>query len=154
MEYDADSYEIKLAGSEVFEATTKKLGVLAAATKQSYKEIRAAWNLNRRLPENFPAYLSRSLAKIPAEQRTLIEDSIGLSQTGLFDTHPSPGDRIRQARRAADPGVFHLDYPAAMLFSNFEEVSKEVTFMHYENDIGLPVDESMLVAVEQPSETT
>ena len=31
MEYDADSYEIKLAGSEAFESTAKRMAVLNAA---------------------------------------------------------------------------------------------------------------------------
>jgi len=148
MEYDADSYEIKLAGSPAFEQTTKRLSVLGEATGQSYKSMRAAWNTSRRLPDNFPAFLAKMEAKLPPETRTRIEDLAGLSRTGIFDTHPSPGDRIRQARRAGDPGVFHLEYPAAMLFANFEAVSKQVTFLHYTDDIGLACDMSALVPVE------
>jgi hypothetical protein len=71
---------------------------------------------------------------------------MGLSRTGIFDTHPSDGDRIRKARRAGEPGVFHLDYPATVLFSNFEIVAKQVTQVHYADDLGLRVDSGNLRA--------
>jgi Zn-dependent protease with chaperone function len=151
MEYDADSYEIKLAGSAAFEATVKRLNVLGEASGQSYKTMRATWNMNRRLPDNFPAFLVRAVSKMPPETREHIEDTVGLSRTGIFDTHPSPGDRIRAARRAAELGVFHLEYPASMLFANFEAVSKQVTFLHYTDDIGLDCDMSALIPAGQPA---
>jgi len=152
MEYDADSYEIKLAGSPTFEQTVKRLNVLGAAASASYKSMRAAWNMNRRLPDNFPAYLSKMEARMAPESRTHIEDTVGLSRTGIFDTHPSHGDRIRRARQAGEPGVFHLEYPATMLFANFDAVSKQVTFLHYTDDIGLDCDMSALVPTAQPSQ--
>jgi Zn-dependent protease with chaperone function len=137
MEYDADSYEIKLAGSETFEASTKRLRVLAEALDRSYQEMRATWNKSRRLPEDFPAFLLRQEAGLPPALRTGIEDAVGLATTGLFDTHPSDGDRIRRARQAGEPGVFHLDQPATMLFASFDAVAKQVTLLHYTDDIGL-----------------
>ncbi len=153
MEYDADSYEIKLAGSTAFEQTAKRLNVLGAATKESYKSMRASWNINRHLPDNFPAFLSKTEARMPAESRSQIEDTVGLSRTGIFDTHPSFGDRIRRARQAGEPGVFHLDYPATMLFANFDAVAKQVTFLHYTDSIGLPCDMAALVPVENSANT-
>jgi len=148
MEYDADSYEIKLAGSPAFEQTVKRLNVLGAAAQESYKSMRAAWNVNRRLPENFPAFLSKMESQMPHTSRTQIEDTVGLSRTGIFDTHPSHGDRIRRARQAGEPGVFHLQAPASTLFTNFDVVSKQVTFLHYTDDIGLPCDPASLVPVD------
>src|SRR5438445_9134814 len=59
MEYDADSYEIKVAGSEAFESTARRLAVLNKAAGKAYKEMRATWNLNRRLPDDFSAFLSQ-----------------------------------------------------------------------------------------------
>lgn len=151
MEYDADSYEIKLAGSAAFEETTKRLSVLNEVSQQSYKTMRAAWNTSRRLPDNFPAYLAQMETKMPPERHTQIADTVGLSRTGIFDTHPSPGDRIQRARQAGEPGVFHLDFPAAMLFANFEAVSKQVTFLHYTEDLGLNCDMSALQPVSPPT---
>jgi Zn-dependent protease with chaperone function len=137
MEYDADSYEIKLAGSETFEASAKRLRVLAEALDRSYKDMRVTWNKRQRLPDDFPAFLLQQEAAMPHERRTRIEDRVGLATTGLFDTHPSDGDRIRRARQAGEPGVFHLEQPATTLFANFDAVAKQVTFLHYTDDIGL-----------------
>jgi Zn-dependent protease with chaperone function len=144
MEYDADSYEIKLAGSETFETSLKRLRVLAEALGRSYREMRANWTTRRRLPDDFPAFLLQQEAALPPEQRTRIEDTVGLATTGLFDSHPSDGDRIRCARRAGESGVFHLTQPAAMLFANFAAVAKQVTILHYTDDIGLDCDPASL----------
>jgi len=148
MEYDADSYEIKVAGSENTERTMIKLNLLGEALDRAYKEIRSTWNTSRRLPENFPAFLAFKEAALPAPLRTKIEDTAGLARTGLFSTHPSAGDRIRKARRAGEPGVFHLDHSATMLFANFDAVAKLITLLHYNDDHGLNCDASNLRGME------
>lgn len=137
MEYDADGYEIKLAGSATFETSVKRLRVLAEALGRSYKDMRTTWNKSRRLPDDFPAFLLQQETALPPALRTRIEDTVGLATTGLFDTHPSDGDRIRRARQAGEPGMFHLDQPATVLFANFDAVAKQVTLLHYTDDIGL-----------------
>ena len=148
MEYDADSYEIKLAGSEAFESTAKRMAVLNAAMEKAYKEMGFVWKQSHKLPDNFPAYLCKHEASIPAAAKAQVQDTLGLSRTGFFDTHPSDGDRIRRARRAAEPGVFGLELPATVLFSNFEVISKQITHIHYIDDLEIPVDPSALRAVE------
>ncbi len=148
MEYDADSYEIKLAGSETFESAAKQLHVLGAALGHSYKEMRVGWNLNKRLPENFPGYLMNHLSKLPPATRAKLEDTAGMGKTSVFDTHPSDGDRIRQARRAGEPGVFDLNAPAAALFTNFDALAKQVTCLHYEDDLGIPLEMVTFAPVE------
>ena len=148
MEYDADSYEIKLAGSEAFESTAKRMAVLNAAQEKAYKEMGFIWKQSHKLPDNFPAYLCKHEASIPAAAKEQVQDRLGLSRTGFFDTHPSDGDRIRRARRAGEPGVFSLDLPATILFSNFEVISKQITHIHYIDELEIPVDPSALRAVE------
>ena len=151
MEYDADRYEIKLAGSEVFEATTRKMHVLGHSLEMAYKNMRVSWNQNRALPEDFPAFLLRTDSTVPAAQRQRLEDTMGLGATGAFDTHPSQGDRIRRARQAAEPGLFHLDGPARALFANFEIPARQVTLLHYEDDLGIPIIAAKLVPERLPN---
>jgi Zn-dependent protease with chaperone function len=148
MEYDADSYEIKIAGSGAAESAMRKMAELGEALGRSYKEMRATWNLSRRLPDDFPAYLVVQHAKLPAALCQRLQDRLGLAQTGLFDTHPSDGDRIRRARQAGEPGVFHLALPASVLFSRFDIVSRQVTHLHYAEDLGLVFDVANLRPVE------
>jgi len=148
MEYDADSYSIKVAGSGATEAATRRMAELGEALDRSYKEMRTTWNLSRRLPEDFPAYLVAQHAKLPAALCQRIQDRLGLARTRLFDTHPSDGDRIRRARQAGDPGVFHLELPASILLSHFAIISKQVTHLHYAEDLGLVFDAANLRPVE------
>ncbi len=91
------------------------------------------------MPENFPAYLLRTESAVSVAQRQQLDDTIGLGATGAFDTHPSNGDRIRRARQAAEPGFFQLDGPASALFANFEVPAKQVTLLHYTDDLGIPI---------------
>jgi len=148
MEFDADSYEAKVAGSEVAERTIIKFNLLGEALKRTYKEIRSAWNTSRKLPDNFPAFFAFQASLLPQPVRTKIADTVGLSRTGLFGTHPSDGDRIRSVRRAGEPGIFHLDQPASVLFSNFEAVAKQITLQHYNEEQGLNCDASNLRGME------
>ena len=92
MEYDADSYAIKIAGSATAEAATRRLAELGAALEKTYKETRAMWNLNRRLPDDFPAFLVVQHSMMKPALRNRIQDRLGLARTGLFDTHPTTGD--------------------------------------------------------------
>jgi len=85
--------------------------------------------------------------KLPPATRERLQDTLGLARTRLFDTHPSDGDRIRRARLADAPGVFNLDLPASSLFSHFDIVCKQVTHLHYADDLGLMFDSSNLRAV-------
>jgi transcriptional regulator with XRE-family HTH domain len=148
MEYDADACEIKLVGSETFERTQRKLATLSAAAELMYKQIQTQWKKTTQLPDNLSELLRQSHERLPAQTLQKIEDRYGLERTGFFDSHPSPADRIRQARRAQDPGAFHDDRPASSLFTSFEHPARFVTLLHYTDDLGIPVSEKMLVCVE------
>jgi hypothetical protein len=151
MEYDADSYEIKLAGSKAFEDTSRRLHVLGHTLDQSYKSMRVGFNNARQLPGNFPAYLLRKDADLPDAQRVKLEDTLGLHASGLFDTHPSWGDRIRLARQAQQPGIFELNLPATALFTNFNVPAEQVSRLHYTDDLGIPDGLAQFVPVERAS---
>jgi hypothetical protein len=151
MEYDADAYEIKVAGSECFEQTTRKLATLGAAWDETQKQLVASWRKSKTLPDNLPAMIQSSHQRLPAAVLQKIDDTLGFHRTGIFDSHPSPADRIRQARKANDPGIFHDARPASSLFASFEHPSRFVTLLHYTDDIGIPITESMLTRVEMES---
>ncbi|HVR37322.1 MAG TPA: M48 family metalloprotease [Methylomirabilota bacterium] len=148
MEYNADAYEIKVVGSEGFERTTRKLALLEAAFHETYRQIRVTWNNSGSLPDNLPELLRSSHVELPSHARQRIDDTLGMRRTGAFDTHPSPADRIREARKAADPGIFEDDRPATSLFGSFAHPARQVTFLHYTEELGIPVMPEMLVRVE------
>jgi Zn-dependent protease with chaperone function len=140
MEYDADSYEITLAGSAAFKATTRRLATLREALINANKEASATWYLGRHLPDNFPAYLLYHESRIPVAIRQAAEAKLARTKTGPFDSHPSDGDRMRRARETNEPGIFGEDKPATALFAHYDLVAREVTYFHYVEELGLDLD--------------
>ena len=138
------------AGDAVVTPGIRRMHVLDTTLERTYKEMRSVWNLSKRLPENFPAHFLKQDASLSAMERTRLEDTLGLEPTRLFSTHPSSGDRIRKARQAGAPGIFQLDGPATQLFAQFDVPAKQVTLLHYEDDLGLPLAMAMLVPEENP----
>ncbi len=130
MEYDADRHEIGLAGSDAFESTLRRLMLLSAAHQSARADL---WQYSQegRLPDNLPRLLLASVEHIPAESRANLDQIIDSSRTGFFDTHPSDKDRIARAHRENAPGIFHLDLPARVLFSDFDQLAKNVTWDVY-----------------------
>jgi Zn-dependent protease with chaperone function len=154
MEYNADACQIRVVGSEAFEITHRKLATLSAAMEVTYKQIHATWTTKHQLPDNLSELLRRAHEHLPPLVLQKIDDSLGFHRTGFLDTHPSPADRIREARKAADPGIFHDDRPASSLFASFEHPARFVTLLHYTDDLGIPVTEPMLLHVESGAPKT
>lgn len=150
MEYDADSYEVKLAGSQAFESTARRMHVLSSLLKPAYDGMQVSWNQGRELPNDLPGLLLKYDKALSVARRTQLEDTIGLTTTGIFDSHPSDGDRIRRARQMNDAGIFHLDAPATILFQNFDIISQQVTQVHYADDLGMPMELAKLIPVNSP----
>jgi hypothetical protein len=100
--------------------------------------MRVGWNSSRALPENFPQYMMLHDARMPETQRATISDRVGLATSKWYSTHPATGDRIRCARQAQKAGVFALDVPGTELFSNFAVVARQVSMLHYTDDMGIP----------------
>jgi predicted Zn-dependent protease len=67
------------------------------------------------------------------------------ANTGYFDTHPAPAERVASARREAAPGVFHLSGPASLLFKDFAGLSRAVTPDFYRGVIGKGASRAALV---------
>jgi hypothetical protein len=148
MEYDADSYEAKLAGSDAFESTASRLRVLNVATQTAYADVRQSW-ASSRLPENLPLLIHHKASSLPAEVHQKLSASAASEKTGWFDTHPCDANRIRAAQRLNEPGVFRLADPATRLFSDFTELSKRVTRHQYEKHFELEFTEQNLMSAEE-----
>jgi len=148
MEYDADSYEIQLAGSEAFISTARQLRILNVAAQQAYGELGEGWK-RRRVPDSLPVFIVAKAETIPAETRTKIEEAVARTVTKAFDTHPSDTDRVRQAERMGAAGVFQATEPATTLFHNFDELARSVSLMHYQQGLRLPLAPEHLIPVEE-----
>ena len=130
MEYDADSYEVKIAGSDAFARTMRRLDELNQATAQSGPHIRSEL-AKRRLPADLPLFLV-TWVRWRAAPAT-VPDERARKSASLFDTHPWDDDRLAAAARAGDRGILVGGNDAATgLFSNFDWLSRHATRHHYE----------------------
>lgn len=148
MEFDADSYEAKVAGSDAFESTASRLRVLNAATQTAYEDVRQSW-ASSRLPEDLPLLIHHKAGSLSAELREKLSTSAASGKTGWFDTHPCDADRVRAARRLNEPGAFRLTQPAMGLFSDFSALSKTVTRHQYEKHFELQFTDQNLMSAEE-----
>jgi hypothetical protein len=144
MEYDADSYEVKIAGSDAFVGTSMRLRELNAAAQFAYGDVRHGL-ASGTLPANLPAFVVARRHHLPAEILAHLRDGPE-APTGVFDTHPSDADRVCAAQAAAAPGVLvGADVPAAQLFRDFDALSAAATRHHFEHDFGLNLGAMTLV---------
>jgi hypothetical protein len=148
MEYDADSYEAKLAGSDTFESTIERLPVLSVAMQFALEDLRRSW-VSSRLAEDLPLLIDHKATSLPAEVHQQLAAARASTKTGWFQTHPCDTDRIRAARRLNEPGIFRMTQPAARLFADFNALSRTVTRHQYEKHFGLEFAEENLIPAEE-----
>ncbi len=147
MEYDADSYEVKLAGTPAFAETSARLRELNVGASVGYEDLRNSW-LRRTLPSNLPGFLLERTGRLPEELVKKVRE-IPEQKTGVFDTHPCDVDRVRAAEAAASAGVMSGgDVPATLLFRDFAALSQDATRHHYEHDLGLDLDSATFVTTD------
>ena len=144
MEFDADRYEIRLAGSETFASTALQLRVLSAATQLSYEELSATWREGR-LAADLPSFIAARTSSLPGPLLSALKNGMAQDQTGWFDTHPCDRERIERARTERQSGIFRMEAPATVLFRRFEEVAREATLQFYRGTLGDRVSEANLV---------
>lgn len=147
MEFDADRYEARVAGSTAFERTSRALTTINIATSVAYDSIRTTWT-ERRLPDNFPELIAVHHRQLPAEIGPKLDKSIAERKTGWLDTHPCDRERIDAARQLNTSGIFHEDSSDTALFANFDDLAKRVTLAHYFELLGNEVKPENLTPVE------
>lgn len=148
MEYDADRFEIAVAGSGTFEQTTLRMAELSKVTGDLYKNMHDTWRNSRRVPDNVPVLIGQHAAEIREDVRAKIAAEMLGAKTGWLDTHPASADRIAAALRAAQPGIFADDLPARDLLENFHTLSRTVTLAHYADELAIPTTEDFLIPVD------
>jgi hypothetical protein len=143
MEFDADKYETRLAGSDNFAATSRQLKLLALAWRGAEHDL-ATYHRDGRLVDCLPLLLMANMKQIPKEAQQLIDKVTAETTTSWFDSHPADKDRIAAAKAEQAPGVFHSNLPARVLFSNFDAIAKGVTWDYYCSVFGKMVDPKSL----------
>lgn len=148
MEYDADRYEARLAGSETFALTVRQLRRLNAAQYGAFAYLNEMWK-DGRLANDLPAFIATKLEKLPVDFTRQDEEHLAKTKTGLFDTHPADQDRIASAAREQAQGLFRLDAPATALFQNLDNISRRASQAHYQLLLGNAVSENNLISNDE-----
>ena len=144
MEFDADRYQARVTGSELFAPMMERVESLGIASQMAFGDLDTAWR-ERRLCDDFPSLIHSRVPDIPRELKLAIAESSKKGKTGWFDTHPAHADRNRSVLRENAAGIFTLDLPATTLFSDFRELSCRATVAFYHQALAGQVKPGHLV---------
>jgi len=144
MEFDADTYEARFAGSEVFAETSRRLRELSVGGQAAMHGLEEGFR-TRRVPDDFPAFLVGRVEEVPMDVMEKVHGGAADEKTGWFDSHPCDRDRIAAAARLAQGGVFDSEAPASAVFCDFDGLCRAATAHHYAQVLELPMNEVNLV---------
>ncbi len=149
MEFDADRYEARLAGSETFKHTAIRLARLSLAHAEVMRNLGASWENHQRLVGDLSAAVVRTLEQQPKNIGEKIEKDMELQRSEWFDTHPTDIERIENAMQEKAAGIFQVELPARSLLERFSEMSGDSTYSYYRRQLKFDVAKSQLTPVEE-----
>lgn len=130
MEFDADRYEARFAGSHIFPTTARQLAVLNVGFGGAMSDL-VSFRDEGRLGDNLPKLILLNVDQMPARIHAKIDAESAESRTGFLDTHPCDPERTASAALENTEGIFRLRLPAAHLFRRFDWLSRAVTWDFY-----------------------
>jgi hypothetical protein len=148
MEFNADRYQARLAGSDCFQPTMRRIHDLSAAAAYVDAQLPQA-RMTGRLADDLPELILQTCQRMPDEVRRAIDKQIQSDRTGLLDSHPSPSQRLARATAQIAIGAFRVQQPARLLFRNYAVLCKWTTIGHYQAHFGKNVDAAQLVPDER-----
>lgn len=152
MEYDADRYEVRLAGFSSFDLTMRELFSLNVARDVSMRDLQDQWK-EKRLVDNFPRLLVLNRREWVRQIAPQLETYLRNEPEGLFDTHPTARQRTARALREKGVGVFTSDLPATALFFDFDTLAREISLHFYQELVGNQVQARNLIPLQKVRET-
>lgn len=147
MEFDADRFEIRIAGKKTFETNTYDLRILQIAWRDIKLMLYATCS-QKILVDNLMGLIRSRANEISSQYKEgIVQDVFSNDKSNIFDIHPSDKNRIINARNSKETGILHLNNPAEALFSTIDIFSREVSSKLYRELFGstkgiqmLPVD--------------
>lgn len=145
MEFDADRYGARVAGSEVFQETSERLPVLMMAHSGALSDLSGLW-VEKRLGDNLPTLVMANVDQIPAEVLQALRKRSEEETTGVFDTHPCDRERIASAKRESAAGIFRMEAPASVLLTDFDGLAREASLAFYRDSLDETISEESLIS--------
>jgi len=131
MEFDADRYEARLVGGDVFESTTREFRHLGLSAREANRDQGQFWN-DGKLCNDMSKLTLFHRNKQNLELKKHVQNYIETTNTGWFDTHPCDRERIVSAHREHNQPAFAFDGSARILFRSFEKISQQLTRVHFQ----------------------
>jgi len=135
MEFDADRYEVYLAGSEAFGQTARRCIELHVSMEGVYEDLAAA-RRDGRLPDDVCISLLGQRGQVREENYRRAEEARLTEHTSWDDSHPCDRERVAAAERVGGEGIFRVERPASELFADFGSLSQKVTRDYYVDVLG------------------
>lgn len=146
MEFDADAFEIQLAGSRAFRETVHELRLGNTASQLALHRLQAVWE-DDKLPDDLPRWHAHHRAAMPDDLRQKVIDGIAEDAGSLFDSHPRDAERVAAAEAAAADGSFAVEGAATLLFDDLDHLRERATASYYSAVLGRQFDREQLVPV-------
>jgi Zn-dependent protease with chaperone function len=151
MEYDADRYEVRLAGFSSFDLCMRELFSLGAAYTMAMGNLQEQWK-ERRLVDNFPRLVLANRIREVQRIAVQIDRQIAQEPELPFSTHPTARRRTARALREKGVGVFSSDLPAGALFANLEALERRTSLAFYKELVGNQVRPQDLLPMDDVKE--
>ena len=148
MEFDADRYECRIAGSRGFAETVERLSCIGYAADLATSDVAKAWR-ERRLCDDLLALIVSRDTQLSADERQEILKASQKRKARWFDSHPTNAKRIASAAKENAKGLIQVDAPATVLFKDFAELSRIATMLHYKSVIGPEFKRQRLIKTEK-----
>ncbi len=146
MEYDADRYEARLIGRDVFAETTRELFHIQLAHEIAMNEL-MLYVPEGKLVDNLPAFTAYHRRQISGEALAHFKQMQEADVRALSDSHPTFAARVKNADRAAEQPILVSEAQAATLFEDFPALCRDFTRTYYETLLKEQFQPSMLYDV-------
>jgi Zn-dependent protease with chaperone function len=150
MELEADRCQVRVAGTAGFISTVLELNLLSVAAQRAVVEL-SRMRLERQLAADYPGMIASIRRSYSLDFVQNLPAGVEKRGTHVLSAHPGDKDRITLARAEASPGIVTADFPASVLFANFEPLCREVTREFYQQELGLTLEGYELVLAPHSS---
>ncbi len=148
MEFDADRCEARLAGSQNFAQTSRRLRLLAVCEEAAGVDMNR-FNSENKLVDNLPELIVANIDRIPKEKFQELERAMLKVNTEWHDSHPADRERIDNIAREQAPGIFNLEIPSARLLGDPNGLCRALTLDHYRREFGADFDANRVHATNR-----
>ena len=131
MEYDADRYAIRLAGSKAFTNSMNRVERFGVAHSITIMNLQMLFFRGGALIDNIPRFMMHIAKTMPATKVQEIAKDMEARRQRLMDSHPPTVERIKVAKQLAEPGIVNLPRPAMDLVDHWVGLCENITLDFY-----------------------